>query len=121
MLFCGASIGGRMRLTLILLAVAFFALAIESQAQTPSSSMDSQADFIFSSVTQEHAPGLAVVVHKEGRTVFEKGYGLRDLRTHAKIDQHTNFRLASFTKQFTAMAVMMLVHDGKLRYDQTLT
>jgi len=27
----------------------------------------------------------------------------------------------SFTKQFTAMAVMLLVHDGKLRYDQTLT
>lgn len=56
-----------------------------------------------------------------GRTLFEKGYGVRDLRTHAKIDAHTNFRLASFTKQFTAMAVMLLVHDGKLRYEQTLT
>jgi CubicO group peptidase (beta-lactamase class C family) len=110
-----------MRLTPIFLAVAFFALAIESRAQTPSSSMDSQADFIFSSVTQETAPGLAVLVRKDGRTLFEKGYGVRDLRTHAKIDQRTNFRLASFTKQFTAMAVMMLVHDGKLRYDQTLT
>jgi CubicO group peptidase (beta-lactamase class C family) len=110
-----------MRLTLILLAVAFFALAIESQAQTPSSSVDSQADVIFSSITQENAPGLAVVVRKEGRTLFEKGYGARDLRTHTKIDQRTNFRLASFTKQFTAMAVMMLVHDGKLRYNQTLT
>jgi CubicO group peptidase (beta-lactamase class C family) len=110
-----------MRLMLILLAVAFFALAIESRAQTPSSSMDSQADLIFSPVTQETTPGLAVLVRKDGRTVFEKGYGVRDLRTHAKIDQHTNFRLASFTKQFTAMAVMMLVHDGKLRYDQTLT
>src|SRR5277367_3899615 len=121
MVFCGAPTGGPMRLTLILLAVAFFALAIESRAQTPSSSMDSQADLIFSSVTQENAPGLAVVVRKDGRTLFEKGYGLRDLRSKGKIDQHTDFRLASFTKQFTAMAVMMLVHDGKLRYDQTLT
>jgi CubicO group peptidase (beta-lactamase class C family) len=110
-----------MRLTLILLAIAFFALAIESRAQTPSLSMDSQADFIFSSVTQENAPGLAVLVRKDGRTLFEKGYGIRDFRTHAKIDQRSNFRLASFTKQFTAMAVMMLVHDGKLRYDETLT
>jgi CubicO group peptidase (beta-lactamase class C family) len=110
-----------MRLTLILLAVAFFALAIESGAQTPSSSVDSQAESIFSSITQENAPGLAVLVRKDGRTLIEKGYGVRDLRTNAKIDQHTNFRLASFTKQFTAMAVMMLVHDGKLRYDQTLT
>jgi CubicO group peptidase (beta-lactamase class C family) len=110
-----------MRLTLILLAVAFFAFAIKSRAQTPSSSADSQADSILSSVTQENTPGLAVLVRKNGSTLFEKGYGVRDLRTHAKIDQHTNFRLASFTKQFTAMAVMMLVHDGKLRYDQTLT
>ena len=110
-----------MRLTLIFLAIAFFALAIESGAQTPPSSLDSQADFIFSSVTQENAPGLAVLVRKDGRTLFERGYGVRELQIHAKIDQRTNFRLASFTKQFTAMAVMMLVHDGKLRYDQTLT
>jgi CubicO group peptidase (beta-lactamase class C family) len=110
-----------MRLTLILLAVAFFALAIESRAQTPSSSVDSQADSIFSSVTQENAPGLAVLVREDGRTLFEKGYGVRELRTHTKIDQHTNFRLASFTKQFTAMAIMLLVHDGELHYDQTLT
>jgi CubicO group peptidase (beta-lactamase class C family) len=59
-------------------------------------------------------------VRKEGRTLFEKGYGVRDLRTNAKIDPPTNFRLASFTKQFTAMAVMLLVRDGKLRYDETL-
>jgi CubicO group peptidase (beta-lactamase class C family) len=110
-----------MRLTPILLAVAFFAFAIESRAQAPSSSVDSQAESIFSSITQENAPGLAVVVRKDGRTLLEKGYGVRDFRSKAKIDQHTNFRLASFTKQFTAMAVMMLVHDGKLRYNQTLT
>jgi CubicO group peptidase (beta-lactamase class C family) len=46
---------------------------------------------------------------------------VRDLRSKARIDAHTDFRLASFTKQFTAMAVMLLVHDGKLRYGQTLT
>jgi len=110
-----------MRLTLILLAVAFFALAIESRAQTRSSSVESQAESIFSSITLENAPGLAVLVRKDGHTLFEKGYGVRDLRTDVKIDESTDFRLASFTKQFTAMAVMLLVHDGKLRYDQTLT
>ena len=109
-----------MRLPLILFA-AFFAFAIESRAQTPSSSILKQADAIFSPVTQEKAPGLAVLVRKDGRTLFLKGYGVRDLRTNAKIDQYTNFRLASFTKQFTAMAVMLLVRDGKLRYEQTLT
>jgi CubicO group peptidase (beta-lactamase class C family) len=121
MLFCGASIGGPLRLLLILFAAAFFAFAVESRPQIPSSSTKQQADAIFSSVTQATAPGLAVLVRKDGRTVFEKGYGVRDLRTNAKIDQHTNLRLASFTKQFTATAVMLLVHEGKLRYEQTLT
>ena len=37
------------------------------------------------------------------------------------IDPKTNFRLASFTKQFTAMCIMLLVHDGKLHYDDHLT
>ena len=46
---------------------------------------------------------------------------MRDLRTRAKIDSQTNFRLASVTKQFTAMAIMLLVHDGKLQYDDRLT
>ena len=64
---------------------------------------------------------MAVIVRLNGRTEFMRGYGSRDLRSGARIDAHTNFRLASCTKQFTAMAVMLLVHDGKLRLDNRLT
>lgn len=80
-----------------------------------------QLDAIFSSVTEPSAPGLAVLVRKNGRTIFEHSYGLRDLDTRAKIDSATNFRLASCTKQFTAMAIMLLVHDRKLTYDTRIT
>jgi CubicO group peptidase (beta-lactamase class C family) len=66
-------------------------------------------------------PGAAVLVVKDGRPVFERGYGVTDLRTLHKVDERTNFRLASLTKQFTAMAIMLLVHDDKLSYDQSLT
>lgn len=76
---------------------------------------------IFSEATQPSAPGLAVLVRKDGRTLFERGYGLRDLRTRTNIDSATNFRLASCTKQFTAMAIMLLVHDRKLTYDTRIT
>lgn len=81
---------------------------------------EKQIGAIFSGITSAHEPGLAVVVRKDGHTEFIRGYGLRDLRSSLPIDEHTNFRLASFTKQFTAMAIMLLVHDGKLRYDTTL-
>lgn len=81
----------------------------------------SQLDAIFAPLADAKSPGLAVFVRKGQHTLLERGYGVRDLRTKAPIDARTNFRLASFTKQFTAMAVMLLVHDGKLRYDEPLT
>jgi CubicO group peptidase (beta-lactamase class C family) len=81
----------------------------------------SQIDSIFSSITQPDAPGLAVLVRKDGRTVLERGYGLRDLRVQVKINPATNFRLASCTKQFTAMAIMLLAHDKRITYETRLT
>ena len=83
--------------------------------------MSPALDAIFSPLANASSPGLAVLVRKDGRTVFEHGYGARELRSFAKIDSQTNFRLASCSKQFTAMSTMMLVHDGKLRYDDKLT
>jgi CubicO group peptidase (beta-lactamase class C family) len=79
-----------------------------------------QIDTLFAAANG-NTPGAAVLVVKNGQPVFERGYGVTDLRTLRKIDEHTDFRLASVTKQFTAMAIMLLVHDGKLRYDQTLS
>jgi len=78
-------------------------------------------DSAFSGTVSHDTPGFAVLVKKDGKVVFEKGYGVRDLRSKTGIDAQTAFRLASFTKQFTAMAIMLLVHDGRLRYDETLT
>ena len=78
-----------------------------------------QAFFPADSVNE--SPGFAVLVKKDGKIAFANAYGVRDLRGKIKIDAQTDFRLASFTKQFTAMAIMLLVHDGKLRYDETLT
>jgi len=76
---------------------------------------------IFEKLAADDQPGLAVLVRKDGAIVFERGYGARDLRTRARVDATTNFRLASVTKQFTAMAIMLLVRQGKLRYDDRLT
>src|SRR5579884_4068372 len=57
---------------------------------------------------------------RDGRVEFAHGFGVADLKTGERITTQTNFRLASVTKQFTAMAVMLLVHDGKLRYEERL-
>jgi CubicO group peptidase (beta-lactamase class C family) len=79
-----------------------------------------QIGAIFAPLVSRHEPGLAVLVSLNGKTVFKHEYGSRDLRSGTPINARSNFRLASCTKQFTAMAVLLLVHDGKLRLDETL-
>jgi CubicO group peptidase (beta-lactamase class C family) len=89
---------------------------VMAAAQVDSAKIDS----IFADLKSATSPGGAVLVIKEGRVLFARGYGVTELRSFSKIDLQTNFRLASVSKQFTAMAVMLLVHDGKLRYDERL-
>lgn len=79
-----------------------------------------QIGAIFAPLVSRHEPGIAVLVRLNGKTVFKRGYGSRDLRSGAPVNARSNFRLASCTKQFTAMAVLLLVHDGKLHLDETL-
>jgi CubicO group peptidase (beta-lactamase class C family) len=109
--------GGPVRLVL---AATGYALFVSLVAAGPDNHTRS-ANALFSKYQSDHAPGLAVLVIQDGASVFEKGYGVTDLRTLHKIDAQTNFRLASDTKQFTAMSIMLLVHDGKLRYEDRLT
>jgi CubicO group peptidase (beta-lactamase class C family) len=123
--------GGSMPLAVTFL-VALFSLAICPDRQAPAAPAQAPSagqidtknpvpDSVLAGLVKAGQPGFALLLRHSGRTVYLRTEGLRDLRTRAKIDAATNFRLASFTKQFTAMAVMLLVHDKKLRYNQTLT
>jgi CubicO group peptidase (beta-lactamase class C family) len=104
-----------------LLFVFLVAITLQAAGPSPDNTLADRIDSIFSGLIQPSDPGLAVLIKKDGKILFERGYGVRDLRSNAKIDSRANFRLASFTKQFTAMAIMLLVHDGNLRYDEHLT
>ena len=59
-------------------------------------------------------PGCAVAVVEGGKIAFEQGYGLANLDTRTPITPRTSFNIASLTKQFTGMAVALLIADGKL-------
>ncbi len=59
-------------------------------------------------------PGAAIIVARDGRAVYRKGFGLADLEHAIPIEPGMVFRIASLTKQFTAVAILMLVAQGKL-------
>ena len=104
----------------ILCAGLFCASALWSQA-AGTRVLPAQIDAIFAPLKSDNAPGAAVLVISKGDVVFQHGHGVADLRTRHPIDSRTDFRLASLTKQFTATCIMLLVHDGKLHYDDRLT
>jgi len=75
-------------------------------------------DSLFTAYNGPLVPGASVVVIHEGRVVVRRAYGMADLEHQAAATPETDYRLASVSKQFTAMAVMLLAQDGRLRYDQ---
>ncbi len=62
-------------------------------------------------------PGLAAIVVKDGEVVFNKTYGVKNLKTKEPVDQNTLFNMASTTKAIVAIAMGMLVDEGKLNWD----
>ena len=105
----------------LLLAFSPMWLAMSQVSMAAGAVREEQIDRIFAGFRSTRFPGAAVLVLEDGKIVFERGYGVSDLHSLRQIDGHTNFRLASCTKQFTAMVIMLLVHDGKLRYEDRLT
>ena len=65
-------------------------------------------------------PGAAVIVIRDGTVVKRVAYGLADLARGGPIGTDTAFRLASVSKQFTAMAIMLLAEAGRLGYDDPI-
>jgi CubicO group peptidase (beta-lactamase class C family) len=94
-----------------------FSPAKAQQAQLPK---DFDA-YVAQALKQFDMPGLAIAVVKDGHVVLAKGYGLRRLGDPTPVDAHTLFQIASNTKAFTTAALVMLVGEGKLRWDDPVT
>ncbi|MFC0185354.1 CubicO group peptidase, beta-lactamase class C family [Pseudarcicella hirudinis] len=68
----------------------------------------------------ENQPGGALVIIKKGNVLYKKGFGLASLTTGEKINASTNFRMASVSKQFTAMCILLLEKKKQLSFDDNL-
>lgn len=78
-------------------------------------------DRIMAKYVSAKDPGASVVVMKQGKILYQKGYGVANISTGERIQPATNFRLASITKQFTAMSILLLEERGRLSLSDHLT
>ncbi len=77
-------------------------------------------DGLLAPLAEKKLPGAAVVVLHAGEVVFAKAYGLADVERGIPNTTHTRMRLASVSKSFTALAVLQLVEQGRLRLEDPL-
>jgi CubicO group peptidase (beta-lactamase class C family) len=83
--------------------------------------MEQRTDDLLRDFAQPGAPGAIAAVLRDGEIALVRAHGLADLEAGMPIDERTNFRLASVSKQFTAMAVMICRERGLLEYDDPIT
>lgn len=62
-------------------------------------------------------PGMSIAIVKDGKVVFSKGYGVKELGKPEPPDEHTLFAIASNSKAFTSAAIAQLVDEGKLDWN----
>ena len=82
--------------------------------------MDAKAkkvDELFATWDKQDSPGCAVAVMKNNKLIYKQGYGYANLEYDIPITPATIFHVASVSKQFTAMAILLLADEGKISLD----
>ena len=75
----------------------------------------------FNNHVKEDDPGVALMVRKDGKIIYQRGFGLADLETKEKINPHSSFRMASVSKQFFAAAILLCQDRGLLTVKDPVT
>jgi len=102
-----------MKKTILFLAIALCTSTIVLAQKGKSKQLDAM---IKKGMVDWKIPGLVAVVVKDGETVFQKAYGVKNLESKAPVDEHTLFTMASTTKAIICQALGILVDQGKLNW-----
>lgn len=106
--------------TLVALATSALTSTARAQRGAPADTTTRIVDRVFDAWRTTDSPGCALGVARNGRVVYERGYGMANLETGTPITPSSIFHVASVSKQFTAMAIMLLASDGKLSIDDDI-
>ncbi len=88
----------------------------------PPSSIEAslKLDSLFQVLSAKRGFNGNVLISQNGEIVYENSFGYADLKAKTPLTMESSFQIASLTKQFTAMAVMMLYDEGKLNFQDTV-
>lgn len=109
------------RWSVLLLLVLLLPPALAQSAKMPDRELTAAISALLDQTYKPDLPGAAVIVVRDGQVVFRKGYGMASLELGVPIEPDMIFRIGSITKQFTAVATLMLAEQGKLSLSDEIT
>ena len=98
---------------------ALLLLSFAAQSQQPVM-LNDPLDSVFNSYFRPGDPGGAVLLVKDGKIIYKKGFGIADVNTKEPITSKTLFNLGSISKTIVAYGILKLANDGKLSLDDDL-
>ncbi len=107
-------------LTLVVLA-GMHSWSVAQSARPSDENLAAAVNEILEKTYKPDEPGAAVIVVRDGKVVLRKGYGRANMELGVPVEPDMVFRIGSVTKQFTAVAILMLVEQGKLSLDDDIT
>jgi len=108
---------GLFKISLIAIAIMY----LKSNTIVYAQNLDFKIDSLLSTVFKENGPGTAFLVAKNGKPIYRKAFGKANLELNVDMQPNNVFQIGSMTKQFTAMSVLMLMEEGKLKLDDDIT
>jgi CubicO group peptidase (beta-lactamase class C family) len=94
--------------------------ALAAQGPATKATAAAQVDALFAPFQRGVQPGAGVLVVWRGEIVHKAAYGYANIEQQVPLSVDATFRLDSVSKQFTAMAIMLLAEDGRLNYDDPI-
>jgi CubicO group peptidase (beta-lactamase class C family) len=116
----------RMLLLSTITAIAASGIHAQNAALTPLSALDAATlysidAFVTAELARQKIPGAEVGIYSRGRVLLAKGYGLANVELDVPVKPETIMQSGSVGKQFVSAAIMILVEDGKISLDDSVT
>ncbi|QGY45705.1 serine hydrolase [Maribellus comscasis] len=103
--------------TIVLFLSPSLLASLNINAQT----FEKRVDSLLQNKFQPDEPGAVFIVAKDGKSVYRKAFGKANIELNVDMNTEAVFQIGSMTKQFTAVAIMMLVEEGKLNVSEKIT
>ncbi len=95
-----------------------FAQKKKAKAIAPVDTLKELDVFVDKMLTEWAVPGTALCIVKNGKLLYAKGYGVKDIKTKTPVTANTLFGIASCSKSFTAACLAILADEGKLDWNK---